>query len=308
MREAKFSKCSNVSRVLLLVVNSLMLALGVFAIWGGASLNKAGWLREIDVEEVDKYAPIVTWAIIVFGIVLSIVSFIGFYAAYKGNGVLRLWSFLMFFVLIIVLVIVIGGWIAYGINQQWQNRSYPNEEETQLAKDFNDAYCDAQALGLCYSTEPVADLVKNSALLPSDIASQIESLANVLGDLSAEQLCDIPVLKSFFPQIAGVCDQCTEYEKYSSLLTWANGQCPLTPEVSSYCAWELLNTGGPTNVSPYEECRPVLLNKWRAYSLALAVPTTILVVVILISMVIACQIKKKKVVTYDDEPEYHRKP
>ena len=46
----------------------------------------------------------------------------------------------MFFVLIIVLVIVIGGWIAYGINQQWQNRSYPNEEETQLAKDFNDAY------------------------------------------------------------------------------------------------------------------------------------------------------------------------
>lgn len=292
----RFTACSNVSRVILTVVNLLILAFGIFVIYGGAKLVSVHYFEDISTEvNVDSIAKIVSVCIIVAGAIIVGIALLGFYAAYKGNGALTCWNFCMFIVLVLIILLAIVGWAAFGYNQWWKARPYPNSDENEIADPFNEGYCKAQALGLCYSSEGLVEVAKNSEFLPADVKSAVDLASSALKDMTLQDACKIPLIKQISSTLSEICTNCESYQQYGGLLKFANDQCPLNADTAAYCTKDVFGLSSGPGESPYEHCRPILLHSWLVYSLALAIPATIVGIAVLVAMILACTIKKKEV-------------
>jgi hypothetical protein len=284
----------------LAVLNVVIIAFGALVIYGGASVDHASWFNEIpgaDQYHINTYVTVAAWVLIVLGIVVILIGLLGLYAAWKGNGAVGCWNFLMCLVLIVILLLAVLGWASFGINQYWKSKPYPNAAEDSFSSDFNDGYCKAQGLGICYSNEALTKLAENAEVLPESVRSAITKNEGVLNDLTFQDACKLPLIKTLVPDIATLCDQCDNFEAFSGILSFANNQCPLNDATAQYCASDLLSTGSKGSSTPWEECRVPLLHSWQKYSLLVAIPATLIAIGILVIMCLACGIKK-------EEPEY----
>jgi len=185
--------------------------------------------------------------------------------------------------------------VAFGFNQWWRAKPYPNSTEDGISDPFNDAYCKGQALGLCYSSEGLVNIAKNNEFLPADIKQAVDVAASALKDMTLQEACKIPLLGQISSALEDICNKCESYDVYGSILTFANKQCPLNDGTAAYCASKVFGVSSSGGTEPYEHCRPILLHEWEVYSLALAIPATLVAIAVIVSMILACTIKRREV-------------
>ncbi|OQR90829.1 hypothetical protein ACHHYP_05204 [Achlya hypogyna] len=305
------------SKAILIVLNLAFIAAGAVFIYYGLNVKNNGWT---DIFQGNVSKGSLDTGVIAFGAVVIAIALFGFLGALCRNKcLLVLYSIFVFLAMAVFILLAVIFFLSASTANKWANEAYPAdaENEPDLAAGFDEVYCYAQAANLCMTSSATDAL---TAFYPGAGAQSILSVATLLkinvtaptginGFCKAvdNQLAAVPLPNVKMPsQFTDVCNKCkeveTKYSAYKSIFEWTNEQCPLSTTSALWCGQFLINNkAGDAYVgAPYKECRPQLLSLWKSLSNKVAIGSTVLAVVSLILLFMACSAGRN-----DDGAYYH---
>ncbi|EQC34481.1 hypothetical protein SDRG_07809 [Saprolegnia diclina VS20] len=292
------------SKVILVLLNLAFIAAGAVFIYYGLNVKNNGW-TDIFQGNVSKGG--LDTGVIAFGAVVIAIALFGFLGALCRNKcLLVLYSIFVFLAMAIFILLAVLFFLSASTANKWAGEAYPAdaENEPDLAIGFDKVYCYAQAANLCMTSSATAAI---NAFYPSGAAAILSVASLIKVNVSEptgingfcnsvdKQLAAVSIPNVKMPsEYTEVCKTCKEvaskYEAYKSIFEWTNEQCPLSVTSAAWCGQFLLSKkeGDAYNGAPYKDCRPKILDLWKSLSNKVAIGSTILAVVSLILLFMAC--------------------
>ncbi|GLE10399.1 hypothetical protein PINS_up022500 [Pythium insidiosum] len=258
------TKCC--SALILIAMNVLLLGGGLVVLLISASVRASGWI-----EVLEPHWPSAHGVLVVLNIVGGIIIALAVLGSVSALCRWRIGLFLYaVLVLIMVLVFAVTTYVGFSLHStvtDWKGKPYPAfNDEPAVKREFDRAYCYAQGAHLCN------DMTVNEAatlFLPNVNASFLKQFDQVKG---VNALCD--AFAPTVPDIQPLCKGCAiakDFKNFSSILEWANDECPRTPETMMWCGVYLATKNAtelPQDKAPYAQCRSDFLrvvDSWVVY-------------------------------------------
>ncbi|OQS05523.1 hypothetical protein THRCLA_02367 [Thraustotheca clavata] len=298
------------SKVILIVLNLAFIVAGALFIYYGLNIKNNGW-TDIFQGNVSKSG--LDTAIIAFGALVIAIALFGFLgAACRNKCLLVIYSIFVFIAMALFIVIAVVFFLSAHTAKSWADQSYPADtNEPDLAIGFDQVYCYAQGANLCMSYSATAAL---KAFYPGSESATILTVASLLKINVTEKTGVVGFCSNVDKQLAAAsvpnvkmpqqytdaCDACrnvsSKYSNYKSIFEWANDECPLTTTAATWCGQFILNgkQGDAYSAAPYYDCRPRILDLWRSLSNAVAIASTVLAIVALILLFMACSAGRRQ--------------
>ncbi|KDO34309.1 hypothetical protein SPRG_19123 [Saprolegnia parasitica CBS 223.65] len=292
------------SKIILVLLNLAFIAAGAVFIYYGLDVKHNGW-TDIFQGNVSKNG--LDTGVIAFGAVVIGIALFGFLGALCRNKcLLVLYSIFVFVAMAIFILLAVLFFLSASTASKWAGEAYPAdaENEPDLAIGFDKVYCYAQAANLCMTSSAtsainafypsgaatilaVASLIKVNVSEPTGINGFCTSVDKQLAAVS------IPNVKmpSEYTEVCKACKEvASKYDAYKAIFEWTNEQCPLTATSAVWCGQFILSKkeGDAYKGAPYQECRPKILDLWKSLSNKVAIGSTILAVVSLVLLFMAC--------------------
>ena len=252
------------ARILLILANLFLLAIGITLIVRTATDQKATVVADalgnggIDVEDLLHTLKKVAVGV---GSAVCGIALMGTVGSLFKNRVI-LWIFTIVLIVLIA-ACVVGSAGAFKIARQmdsWNDSSFPSSSrETDLAKQYNQAYC--YALGYYFCNDiTVGEAVQ---ILDPDLNATAMNV-NVSQAHGLVSTCDYltPLHISAVDAMCTECHKSSAFKVFDKLLTEIQTMCPRDVPTSVWCG-KFLATGTAGDVydkSPYKLCRRKVLN------------------------------------------------
>lgn len=293
---------------MLMFINVIFALFGVLLIYVSSSIVESGWLEIFS----DNYSWIQSgtfYALVGFGVVLIVVSFLGCYGAWSGNR--KLLKFYMYFLVLAIVVFVFVaaiGFLSSNTANDWKSRPFPAaDDEVSGAQNFNRIYCYSQAVHYCNSAN-VAEAIDLFFPILSGFSSSFNELTGinqVCGLAGSNPVADID-------QIKEACDACAEtvrFKNYGAVYDWSLDECPLTDNsftIVQYCL-DLVTTGDlpEQEDTPYDHCRVPVLDFWAQWSLNIGLSASIFTVMCTALCIFVCVSKDRSSSDPQEDGEYY---
>ncbi|KAJ0404313.1 hypothetical protein P43SY_003226 [Pythium insidiosum] len=258
------TKCC--SALILIAMNLLLLGGGFVVLLISASVRASGWI-----EVLETHWPSANGVLLVLNIVGGIIIALAVLGSISALCRWRI-GLLLYAILVLIMVIVFAvtafvGFSVHASVMDWKSKPYPAfDDEPAVKREFDRAYCYAQGAHVCN------DMTVNEAaktFLPEVNATFLKQFDNVKG---VNALCD--TFGSAVPDLQPLCQGCAiakDFKNFSSILEWANDECPRTRETMVWCGVFLATkdaTELPQDSAPYAQCRPDflrVLDAWVVY-------------------------------------------
>lgn len=296
------AKC--VSELILIAINLILALGGALVLYVGIYLRHTGWVEVIK----GYYSPIdgIVTALIVVGSVIVGLAVLGSIAALcRWRFGLCVYAVAMLLVFILFVVVAVGAFILRHTANNWEDSTYPaNSDEVSVKENFDEAYCYAQGEYICNEAS-VSDAL--TMFIPSLDSSIAALFANMTGGVNA--LCDDYL--GDYEQLSSVCDGCDQarqFKNFSSIVDWANDECPRTSDTLVWCGVFLANgsTDSSTGTAPYSECRTKFLDLVERYSLWLGIGSIIICAGALMIITFACVLRRRPAARQSRAESYGR--
>ncbi|KAF0718522.1 Aste57867_1624 [Aphanomyces stellatus] len=294
------------SKIILVVLNLVFIAAGGVFIYIGVSVGGSQWSDILSSGTSTAVSTFGTLAIATGAGICAIACFGFFGALCRNKCLLTIYSIFVFLAMVLFIAAAVLAFGSASTANDWINKSFPAvQNENDVAEGFNQAYCYAQAGRLCTSAsakDALAVFLPNSAATITTVATQagidMTEATGVLGFCKNVQ-AKAGALASMLPaEYKKACDACQtvgdKYGNYKAIFSWADAKCPLNTKTSLFCG-QFLMTNKQASVftgAPYESCRPAVLDMWKSTSKNIAIGSTVLAVVALVVMFVACQAGK----------------
>ena len=297
--------CESFSKATLVVFNIAFLCIAAIMIYFSVELTRSAWI-EIFAESYPWIEKATFYVVLAFGVVFALVAIAGCVGALREQRcLLKLYMGFLVLALVFFTVMTVAAFGSNQMAQSWSASDYPaaSQEET-LANSFNDAYCYSQGVYYCTEGDPIEAF---ALFYPDEITIEDDLKATLQTQDGILQACEFYL--DVVPQIKPACDVCLDvrkYEKFSSIYEWTQEECPLTTQdtpVITYCL-AALNSGrvGADEFAgtPYELCRPQVLDFVERWSLRIAILTICVIVACAILVVFVFYILRKPTRDYDE--------
>ncbi|KAF0718523.1 Aste57867_1625 [Aphanomyces stellatus] len=291
-----------VSKAILLVLNVVFVGMGGAFIFAGIVVRGSPWSDILSANVASTVGLIGTLAIVA-GAVFCAIACAGVCGALCRNKCLLVtYAIFVFLAMALFVTAAVLAFESMSIAASWTDAAFPaTTSETDVATGFDQAYCYAEAGRLCTSASAhdalavfLPDVAATISTLAFDAGVDMNATAGVAGFCHKASMSD--ELARLLPsEYTKACDACVAagsvYTKYSAIFQWANAQCPLTVQSSTFCGHLLLTNQQVSGGSdPYATCRPVVLALWKSTSKSLAIASVVLAIVALILVAVSCQV------------------
>ncbi|RLN62152.1 hypothetical protein BBP00_00004954 [Phytophthora kernoviae] len=246
----------------------------------------------------------VVTALIVVGSVIIGLAILGSIAAVcRWRSGLCTYAIIVLLFLILFVVVAVAAFTLMHKADSWADTTYPADNQEEGVKtNFDQVYCYAQGEYICNETPVSEALAMFAPELDSAIVALFENMTGSVDTLCDDYLSDYSELKS----LCDGCDTARKYENYTSIVDWANDQCPRTNSTMVWCGEFLAScsTNVTVGTAPYTECRTEFLDLVEDYSLYLGLGSlSIVCASALIIIIFACCLRRKQL-DYDHTDTY----
>ncbi|KAE8884097.1 hypothetical protein PF005_g4974 [Phytophthora fragariae] len=282
--------------VLMVLVNIGFLVAGVMLMRFSSSLESSGWADALTGTDYESAASTATTMLRMLGIGAIALAVVGIVGAIVQNRVLLLLYSVVMVIAMSAFGVLAGTAFTFKTKMKdWESATFPAEDqETKLAKTFNEVYCYAE--GYYYCNNATAQETYET-FFPNASTALVSLLPNTSGVVS---VCDeLQTSAISVDGLSTVCDACnmsTTYAKYDKILTWANDKCPRNDVTGTWCA-SFLSTGTAGEIyngSPYGHCRNIFLDVAIDWSGTIATAGLLVAIAAAAIVAMACFARRSK--------------
>ncbi|KAG2524332.1 hypothetical protein BBJ29_003177 [Phytophthora kernoviae] len=293
------AKC--VSELLLITINVFLALGGGLVLYVAVFARHTGWVEVISA----YWSPInglATTLIVIGGVIMGMAALGTVAALCRWRAGLCYYMIAVTTILILFLLVAVCSFLLWSMFSGWEDDPYPaNGHEESIKSDFDQVYCYAQGVYICNEASVSDALTMFVPDLNETIADLFENMTGGVNTLCDDYLSDYEQLE----EVCSGCDKAREFESFSSVLEWADNECPRTEETLAWCG-EFLLDGSAQNITsgkaPYTQCRNKFLDLVSNYSLYLAIGSVIVVIGSIAVIIMSCYLRRQEV--YDGYEAY----
>ncbi|RLN89774.1 hypothetical protein BBJ28_00005739 [Nothophytophthora sp. Chile5] len=284
-------KC--ISELILIAINVILALGGALVLYVAIYIRHTGWVEVIKAywSPID---PIVTALIAVGGVVIGLAVLGSVAALCRWRAGLCIYAIIVLVVLLLFIAVAVCSFLLWSMFSGWEDKTYPaNSNEESIKEDFDQVYCYAQGVYICDEASVADALTMFVPDLDSAIVALFENMTGGVNALCDDYLSDYATLSD----VCSGCDTAQQLENYTSVLDWANDECPRTDETLVWCGQFFLD-GSVSNITsgtaPYTQCRTKFLDLVSNYSLYLAIGSVIIAVGAIAVIIMSCYLRRQE--------------
>jgi hypothetical protein len=252
------------AKVILMLVNMAFMVAGCLLIYFSNRVKKSGWLDAFDGGDNVWLGKSTFLAVLIIGAIVIATAFVGCFGAWLRNHLfLTIYAILLFGALVFFVILLIGANSTKSKVTGWEYKNFPaDDSENKVAQNLNKMYCFAQVPYYC-SEASIMDVVK---IFRKDTSKYQQYFGQGQSNITA--VCALGNTPSDLNTICDICSEINKYTRYTSVLDWANSECPRTVENQAWCGLKLA-TNNVTIVdkgAPYGQCRTAFLDLVKTWS------------------------------------------
>ncbi|KAI9907016.1 hypothetical protein PsorP6_003774 [Peronosclerospora sorghi] len=284
---------------LLILVNIGFLVAGILLLRFNSTLKKSGWAEALNGTEYEVAVDTATTMLQLLGFATMGLALAGIVGAIVQNRLMLLMYSLVMVIAMSAFGVLTGTAFTFKNKMTgWENSPFPaNDQETMVAKGFNEAYCYAEGYYYCNN----ATAKETFEMFVPNASPEITSLLpNVTGIVSFCGQQNFTI--SGVDTVCKACNMSTTFAKYDKILTWAEEKCPRTATTGKWCASFLATgtAGEIYNGSPYGQCRTIFLNLAIDWTGTMAIAGLLVATAAAVIVVLTCFARRSKSESYDD--------
>ncbi|RLN86623.1 hypothetical protein BBJ28_00005904 [Nothophytophthora sp. Chile5] len=284
-------KC--ISELILIAINIILALGGALVLYVAIYIRHTGWVEVIKAywSPID---PMVTALIAVGGVVIGLAVLGSIAALFRWRAGLCIYAIIVLIVLLVFIAVAVCSFLLWSMFSGWEDKTYPaNSNEESIKEDFDQVYCYAQGVYICDEASVADALTMFVPDLDSAIIALFENMTGGVNALCDDYLSDYDTLSD----VCSGCDTAQQLENYTSVLDWANDECPRTDETLVWCGQFFLD-GSASNITsgtaPYTQCRTEFLDLVSNYSLYLAIGSVIIAVGAIAVIIMSCYLRRQE--------------
>ncbi|KAG2524331.1 hypothetical protein JM16_005038 [Phytophthora kernoviae] len=299
---ARDTNSSYAVELVLIAINCVLALGGALILYVGAFMRHNGW---VDVMQGywTNIDAVVTAFIVVGSVIIGLAILGSIAAVCRWRSGLCTYAIIVLLFLILFVVVAMAAFTMMHKADSWADTTYPADNQEEGVKtNFDQVYCYAQGEYICNEASVSEALAMFAPELNSTIVALFENMTGSVDTLCDDYLSDYSELES----LCDGCDTARKYENYTSIVDWANDQCPRTNSTMVWCGKFLAScsTNVTVGTAPYTECRVEFLDLVEDYSLYLGLGSlSIVCASALIIIIFACCLRRK-LLDYDHTDTY----